>query len=100
MGATELAGMSYTHTMAMNEDRMARVTITVPEPLLAEADAALEQSGQANRSRLFQAALRSFLREARDQRLAAEAAKLDAAEEEALAEEGLASVDAWSDDEA
>jgi GNAT superfamily N-acetyltransferase len=40
------------------------------------------------------------LSEARDQRLAAEAAKLDAAEEEALAEEGLASVDAWLDDEA
>ena len=79
---------------------MSRVTVTLPDWLLAEADAMLELSGQANRSRLVQAALRSYLREARDQRLAAEAAKLDPAEEEALAEEGLAAVDAWLEDEA
>ena len=93
--------MSYAHTMMMSSrERMSRVTVTLPDWLLAEADAMLELSGQANRSRLVQAALRSYLREARDQRLAAEAAKLDPAEEEALAEEGLAAVDAWLEDEA
>jgi len=87
--------------MMMSDERMARVTVTLPETLLAEADAILEHSGQANRSRLFQAALRSYLREARDQRLAAEAAKLDPIEEEALAEEGSAvAEEAWLEGEA
>jgi Arc/MetJ-type ribon-helix-helix transcriptional regulator len=86
--------------MTMSEERMSRVTVSLPERLLAEADAMLAHSGQANRSRLFQAALRSYLLEVRDQRLAAEAAKLDPAEEEALAEEGLAAFDAWLEDEA
>ncbi|MFU8888844.1 MAG: CopG family ribbon-helix-helix protein [Trueperaceae bacterium] len=87
--------------MMMSEERMARVTVTLPEKLLAEADAILEHSGQINRSRLVQVALRSYLREVRDQRLAAEAEKLDPIEEEALAEEGSAAAEeAWFEGEA
>lgn len=80
---------------------MARMTVTVPAQLLEAADAAVAESGLANRSRLVQAALRAYLRELRDERLAMEAAKLDSSEEEALAEEGLvAANEAWEEGDA
>lgn len=82
--------MQYPLTMVPNEREMARVTVTVPVSLLEAADAALGESGLENRSRFVQAALRAYLRELRGARLAAQAALLDAAEEEDLAEEGLA----------
>lgn len=82
--------MSHTPT------QLRRVTITLPDDLLRETDAWLADSGQENRSRLMQVALKAYLKGLRRHRLAAEAQKLATDEEEALAEEALgASNDVW-----
>jgi metal-responsive CopG/Arc/MetJ family transcriptional regulator len=69
--------------------RTERITISLPRGLLEELTAALG-SAPANRSALIQESLRFYTRELRHRRMAEEAAKLDAVEEVALAEEALA----------
>jgi metal-responsive CopG/Arc/MetJ family transcriptional regulator len=66
-----------------------RITITVGEDVLREVDRWVAERCYPNRSRAIQAALEERSRRFRARRLAAEAAKLDPAEEQALAEEGL-----------
>lgn len=78
--------------MAHTSERLKRMTITVPETMVKEAEALLAQGGNLNRSRLMQDALKLYLRQLKTQRLEAEAAKLASTEEEALAEESLAAV--------
>ncbi|MBS3934238.1 MAG: hypothetical protein KGZ35_07770 [Truepera sp.] len=62
-----------------------RITITVPEGLLVEA----EQLKQDKRSRILQDALRVYVRHLRRERLRREAEKLDQDEEIELAESAL-----------
>lgn len=69
------------HMMSRAESK--HITVAVPDDLLREVEAL--QPG--NRSRVVQEALRSYLKQLRRERLEHEAAQLDLAEEEALAEE-------------
>lgn len=63
---------------------MMRVTITVPADLATEVDTWLAQGAAVNRSRFVHDALRLYCRHLEAGHLAAEAAKLDEDEEEAL----------------
>lgn len=67
----------------------AKVAITIERSLLAQVDRWVSEGRYPNRSQAIQAAVREKLERARRRRLAEEAAKLDPAEERALAEEGL-----------
>lgn len=68
--------------------RMIRRTITLPEELAAAVDAAVEAGLAPNVSRFIQEAVRAHLRDWRHVRVAAEAARLDPAEEVRLATGG------------
>jgi Arc/MetJ-type ribon-helix-helix transcriptional regulator len=74
----------------------AKVAVTIEEQLLREVDGWVAAGDYPNRSRAFQAGL-TRLREERQQRrsLLAELAKLDPAEERALAEERLSGEAPW-----
>jgi Arc/MetJ-type ribon-helix-helix transcriptional regulator len=74
----------------------AKVAVTVDADLLREVDRWVEQGDFPNRSKAFQAALTKLAAE-REQRssLLAELAKIDPAEEKALAEEWLAEEVDW-----
>jgi len=66
---------------------MSRYTISVDESVLAGIDRLVRDGLFASRSQAVDAAIKEWLRHSR---LAREAAKLDVAEEQALAEEGYA----------
>ncbi len=73
-----------------------KVAISIEEKMLAELDKMVAEARFPNRSRGFQEALQDKLTAMRRQRLAEECAKLDPAEEQALAEEGLAmEIESW-----
>ena len=71
-----------------------KVAVTIDEKTLEEVDRWVREGHYPNRSRAIQAALREATLRHRRSRLAAEAAKLDVVEEQALAEEGLGD-EAW-----
>jgi Arc/MetJ-type ribon-helix-helix transcriptional regulator len=73
-----------------------KVAVTLDTETLAEIDRLVAQQVFPNRSNAIQAALNDTLARLRRTRLAREAAKLNPAEERALAEEGMASsLDTW-----
>ncbi|MCX6048947.1 MAG: ribbon-helix-helix domain-containing protein [Chloroflexi bacterium] len=66
-----------------------KVAVTIDSELLLELDQLVAQRVYPNRSRAIQEALLDKLTRLRRTRLAAECAKLDPQEEQALAEEGM-----------
>lgn len=68
----------------------AKVAITIDAELLAQVDELVAQQVYPNRSKAIQSALHNQLARLRHSRLARESAKLDRAQEQSLAEEGLA----------
>ena len=74
----------------------AKVAVTLDQDLLGEVDRWVAEGEFPSRSRVFQEAIRS-LRHARQRRhrLLNELAKLDPAEERALADENLTGEEAW-----
>ena len=76
----------------------AKVAITLDAELLYRVDELVARREFRNRSQAIETALAEKLMRARRTRLARECAKLNPADEKALAEEGLdGSVDAWPD---
>ncbi len=73
---------------------MSKVAVTLEEKTLKEVDRWVREQRYPNRSRAVQAALEEMARRLHRSRLAAEAAKLEIAEERELAEEGIGAV-AW-----
>jgi len=71
-----------------------KVAVTLDQKTLKEVDRWVREGRYPNRSRAVQAALDEMALRRRRSRLATEAAKLDVAEEQALAEEGLGD-EAW-----
>lgn len=73
-----------------------KVAVTLDSTLLDELDGLVAEHHFPSRSRAIEAAVAEQLARLAHTRLAREAAKLDAREEKALAEEGLASeLGAW-----
>jgi Arc/MetJ-type ribon-helix-helix transcriptional regulator len=72
----------------------AKVAITIDEGLLHRLDLLVREAAFPNRSRALEAALEEKLTRMARGRLASECLKLDRAEEQALAEEGLSGEDA------
>jgi metal-responsive CopG/Arc/MetJ family transcriptional regulator len=70
---------------------MAKVTISIEAGLLRRVDHLVKERVFSNRSQAVQAALREKVARLDSNRLARECAKLDKAQEQALANEGLAS---------
>jgi Arc/MetJ-type ribon-helix-helix transcriptional regulator len=66
-----------------------KVAVTINETTLREVERWVKEGRYPNRSRAIQAALEEKLRRDKRRRLGEEAAKLDPAEEQALAEEGM-----------
>jgi Arc/MetJ-type ribon-helix-helix transcriptional regulator len=77
--------------------RMARakIAITVDEQAVAEIDRLVREGVFSNRSQAIEAAVKDRLERLRHSRLARESAKLDRAEEQALAEEGTVGEGEW-----
>ncbi len=71
---------------------VSKVAVSIDRELLAELDRLVENKLFANRSQAVQMAIREKLSRLRHTRLARECAKLDPAEERALAEEGMSEV--------
>lgn len=86
-----IAGMTYHHT-AMGR---AKIAITVDEQALAEIDRLVEEGVFANRSRAIESALQERLARLRGSRLARECAKLEKAEEQAMAGEVYGGESEW-----
>lgn len=78
------------HTKGNNHMATSKVAVTLEKETLAEIDRLIAQHVFPNRSKAIQAALDEKLSRLRRRRLAHESAKLNPAEEQALAEEGLA----------
>lgn len=68
----------------------AKVAITLDEGLLQVVDRWVKQGRYPNRSQAIQTAIREKMERWKQTRLVEELAKLDRAEEQALADEGLA----------
>lgn len=73
----------------------AKIAITVDEQALAEIDRLVRQGVYPNRSKAFEDALHDRLAQIQRSRLARECAKLDRAEEQALADEGYLGEGEW-----
>ncbi|MBZ0274438.1 ribbon-helix-helix domain-containing protein [bacterium] len=73
---------------------MTKIAVTIDEKDAVEIDRLVAAGHYPNRSKVIQEALKSILRDSKIRRLAAECAKLDPAEEQAMAEEFLGS-DSW-----
>jgi Arc/MetJ-type ribon-helix-helix transcriptional regulator len=73
----------------------AKIAITVEEDALAEVDRLVREGKFPNRSQAIESLFTERLRRLRRGRLAREAAKLDPAEEQALADEGYAGESDW-----
>ena len=66
-----------------------KVTATVPDTLLAQLDALIAAHAYPSRSAAIEVALTALLRARMDAHIEAEAVKLDASQEQQLADEGL-----------
>jgi Arc/MetJ-type ribon-helix-helix transcriptional regulator len=76
--------------------RTAKIAVTIGQDLLSRLDRLVQERRFPNRSRAVQEALRDKLDRLERNRLARECAKLDPAEEQQLAEEGLAhELESW-----
>ncbi len=73
----------------------AKIAITVDEKALTEIDRLVRNGVFPNRSQAFEVAVKERLDRMQRSRLAREAAKLDRAEEQALANEGYAGEGEW-----
>lgn len=73
----------------------AKIAITVDEQALAEIDRLVDEGMFANRSRAIESAVQERLARLGGSRLARECAKLDKAEERALADEAYAGESEW-----
>ena len=73
----------------------AKIAITVDEQALAEIDRLVQQGVFPNRSKAIEDALQDRIRRLQRSRLALECAKLDRADEQALAEEGYVGEGEW-----
>ena len=73
----------------------AKIAITVDEHALEEIDRLVREGLFANRSKAFEAAVQERIAQLHRSRLARECARLDRAEEQALADEGYASESEW-----
>lgn len=73
----------------------AKIAITVDEDALAEVDRLVRQGIFPNRSRAIEHALQERISRLHRTRLARECAKLDAREEQALADEGSVGESEW-----
>ena len=73
----------------------AKIAVTVDEKALAEIDRLVSKGVFPNRSQAFEIAVKERLARMQRSRLATESAKLDRAEEQALANEGYAGEDEW-----
>lgn len=91
--------MMIYHTLNNNWLMTAKkVAITVDQSLLNQLDRLVEQRVFPNRSRAIQVAIEEKLARLNRSRLAQECAKLNPAEEQALAEEGMEfELDTWSE---
>lgn len=69
-----------------------KITATVPETLLAQLDMFIAAHAYPSRSAAIEAALTALLRARMDAHIEAEAAKLDAGQEQQLADEGLETI--------
>ncbi len=91
MGGGSPDGMINHHTMAK-----LKVAVTLDAGLLDQVDTLVRERRFPNRSQAIESALAEKLERLRRTRLARECAKLDPAEERALAEEGFAEdVKSW-----
>jgi len=70
--------------------RAARIAITIDQDMLRRLDRLVKEDRYPSRSRLVQEALKDKLQRLDRSRLARECSKLNAKEEQELAEEGLA----------
>lgn len=73
----------------------AKIAITVDEHALAEIDRLVRQGVFANRSKAIEEAVQERIARIQRSRLVQECAKLDKAEEQALADEGYAGDSEW-----
>jgi metal-responsive CopG/Arc/MetJ family transcriptional regulator len=73
----------------------AKIAITIDEEALSEVDHLVKAGVFPNRSQAFELAVKERLDRMRHTRLAVESAKLDPAEEQALAEEFFAGESEW-----
>lgn len=73
----------------------AKIAITVDEDALAEIDRLVHQGVFPNRSKAIEDAVQERIARLHKSRLARECAKLDVAEEQALADEGYAGESEW-----
>jgi len=73
----------------------AKIAITVDQAALAQIDRLVREGVFPNRSKAFEAAVSERLARLRHSRLGREAAKLDRAEEQALADKGYAGEGEW-----
>jgi Arc/MetJ-type ribon-helix-helix transcriptional regulator len=73
----------------------AKIAITVDEQALAEIDRLVRQGVFPNRSKAIEEALHERIARLHRSRFARECAKLDKAEEQALAEEGYVGESEW-----
>ncbi|HEY6141556.1 MAG TPA: ribbon-helix-helix domain-containing protein [Thermoanaerobaculia bacterium] len=73
----------------------AKIAITVDEQAVAEIDRLVREGIFTNRSQAIEAAVKDRIERIRRTRLARESAKLDTAEEQALADEGYAGESEW-----
>ena len=73
----------------------AKIAITVDEHALTEIDRLVKQGMFPNRSKAIEDALQERIARLQRSRLASECAKLDRAEEQALADEGYAGEGEW-----
>ena len=73
----------------------AKIAITIDEHALAEIDQLVRQGAFPNRSKAIESAVTDRLQRDQHSRLARESGKLDRAEEQAMAKEGLAGEGEW-----
>jgi len=73
---------------------MAKIAVTIDEATVRGVDRLVKEGKYPNRSKVVQSALKEILADSKKRRLAQECAKLDQAEEQALAEEAL-EADRW-----
>ena len=73
----------------------AKIAITVDQQAITEVDQLVRDGVFANRSQAIEAAVKERLERMRRSRLARESAKLDRAEEQAMAEEGYIGEGEW-----
>ena len=73
----------------------AKIAITVDQQAISEIDRLVREGVFANRSQAIEAAVKDRLERIGRSRLARESAKLDRAEEQAMAEEGYVGEGEW-----